>query len=248
MDWVRNFYSCQNEWFGVYLSDINQCHLDRVALVDSSFKLPRSRLLELGAGGGQTAVALAKSGYQVSMIELLEKSVRHAHKLKKRHQQSVQIFHGDFYTIKLDKQFDIICYFDSFGIGEDKDQVRLLQKIETWLAPKGKVLIEIGAPQFWSGVAHGKITDLGACIRQYEYDFEQQRLIDYWWLKSAPQQKIFQSLRCYCPEDFNRLLEGTNLKVEHYISGGKIDFEQFSFIKKVPLEEAMTYYALLKKE
>ena len=118
MDWVKEFYSCQNDWFGVYLTDINQSHQDRVDLINSAINQPHSKVLELGAGGGQTAVALAKQGYQVTMIELLQRSVQHAHKLNDIHQQSVKIIQGDFYQYSTSDQFDIVCYFDSFGIFE----------------------------------------------------------------------------------------------------------------------------------
>ncbi len=247
MDWVKEFYSCQNDWFGVYLTGINQSHQDRVELINSAINQPDSKVLELGAGGGQTAVALAKQGYQVTMIELLQRSVQHAHKLNDIHQQSVKIIQGDFYQYSTSDQFDIVCYFDSFGIGSDADQVRLLQQIETWLKPKGVALIEIGAPWFWSGVANGKLTDLGACMRHYQYDSTQQRLLDYWWLKEAPEQKVYQSLRCYSLDELKQLLKGLSLRIKRCISGGKIDFEEMSFVQKVPLKESMTYYVLLQK-
>lgn len=131
MDWVKEFYSGQNDWFKVYLTNINQSHQDRVELINSAINRPDSTVLELGPRGRQTAVALANKGYHVTMIELLQGSVQHAHKLNDIYQQSVKIIQGDFYQCSFPNQFDIVCYFDSLGIGSDADQVRLLQKTET---------------------------------------------------------------------------------------------------------------------
>lgn len=247
MDWVKDFYSCQNDWFGVYLSDINQSHQDRVELIEKALQKPQCSVLELGAGGGQTAVALAKSGYRVTMIELLEKSAAHAQKLCASYKQCVKVYQADFYEIILNQQFDIVCYFDSFGIGDDEDQLRLLRKINQWLQPNGKAMIEVGSTWFWANVAHGKTTDLGACMRQYHYDSANKRLLDYWWLKEKPSDKKCQSLRCYTPDEITKLSKRASLKLIDCIAGGKIDFEKMQFVPNVPLKEAMTYYVVLEK-
>ena len=36
MDWVKDFYSSQNDWFNMYLSDINETHNDRVKIIDEA--------------------------------------------------------------------------------------------------------------------------------------------------------------------------------------------------------------------
>ena len=72
---------------------------------------------------------------------------------------AINIQQGDFYTIEYQQSFDLICYFDSFGIGTDADQRRLLKRIETWLKPNGSVIIEVGATWHWAGIAnHGILT------------------------------------------------------------------------------------------
>ena len=63
MDWVREFYSCQNEWFGVYLGEVEESHQERAQLVNEMSDKHPKVILELGAGGGQTSVALAQLGH-----------------------------------------------------------------------------------------------------------------------------------------------------------------------------------------
>ncbi|MCP4442533.1 MAG: class I SAM-dependent methyltransferase [Aureispira sp.] len=248
MDWVEEFYGAQNNWFGVYLGDVDESHQERAQLVEDMSREGHKSILELGAGGGQTAIAMAQIGNNVTMVELLEDSASHALKLVEQLDvKNMEVVHGDFYKVDFDKRFDVICYFDSFGIGTDEDQQRLLKRIEKWLKPDGCVIIEVGATWYWSGVAKGKEMDLGDCIRRYEFDAIGCRLIDKWWLKEKPDYVVNQSLRCYTPADFQMLLKGTGLKFDRLQPGGKVDYDLMEFDKVAPLDEAMTYYARVIK-
>jgi len=246
MDWVEEFYSCQNEWFGVYLVDVEDPHRERADLINEMTDVLPKSILELGAGGGQTAIALAELGHKVTMVELLEESTNHAKRLASKMEVDLEVIQGDFYEVELEQKFDLICYFDSFGIGTDEDQRRLLKRIHSWLKPKGTVIIEIGATWYWAGIANGRSMDLGACIRQYAFDATNSRLIDSWWRKDDPETIVHQSLRCYTPADVDMLLEGTGLKMKAIEAGGKVDYDKLEFVKKVPLDEAMTYYIKLE--
>jgi SAM-dependent methyltransferase len=247
MDWVETFYGAQNEWFGVYLGAVEESHQERAALMDQMTNNAPKQILELGAGGGQTAIALAERGHEVSMVELLEESVLHAHKLSHQMKVDISIQQGDFYTIDYEQSFDLICYFDSFGIGEDEDQRRLLKRMETWLKPDACIIIEVGATWYWGGIANGRKMDLGACFREYSFDAQNSKLIDSWWRKDAPEEVVRQYLRCYTPVDFKLLLQGTGLKMVGIEAGGRVDYEEMEFIKKAELGEAMTYYVKLCK-
>ncbi|WP_052597720.1 bifunctional 2-polyprenyl-6-hydroxyphenol methylase/3-demethylubiquinol 3-O-methyltransferase UbiG [Aureispira sp. CCB-QB1] len=248
MDWVKTFYEAQNEWFGVYLGPVEESHRERALLLNKMTDSSAKKVLELGAGGGQTAIALAELGHEVSMIELLEESVWHAQKLSHQMKVEIAIQQGDFYTFAYKEQFDLICYFDSFGIGTDEDQRNLLRRMAAWLKPNGSIIIEVGATWYWAGIANGRTMDLGACFRQYNFDVLEARLVDSWWRKDDPNTVVRQFLRCYTPVDFQLLLEGTGLQLMDIQAGGRVDYEQMEFIKEANLEEAMTYYVKLSKE
>jgi hypothetical protein len=137
-------------------------------------------------------------------------------------------------------------YFDSFGIGSDDDQKRLLGRINSWLKPGGKVIIEIGSTWFWARAA-GKEIDLGGAMRSYDFDCNGSRLIDKWWLPENPDEVYFQSLRCYTPADLEMLLSDSKLKLLEIMPAGTIDFEIMEFVEQADLENAMTYFVLLEK-
>lgn len=246
MDWAAEFYQAQNDWFGVYLLPVDEQHEERVEVVQELLgKQPRT-ILELGAGGGQTAVVLAEQGHEVTMIELLEDSAKFAAGLAQEHAVPLTVLQGDFYTLELTKRFEMVLYFDSFGIGSDADQQRLLQRIATWLTPEGQAIIEVGTPWYWNTIAKGRTIDLGACFREYDFDVATSRLIDRWWRKKSPEKVLQQSLRCYSPADLELLLLGTGLKLVGLQAGNCIAYEPTRWLSKVPLAEAMTYYAVLE--
>lgn len=246
-DWVEAFYNKQNNWFGAYLGPIESTHHQRAALINEMTDATPKSVLELGAGGGQTAMALAQLGHQLTTIELLEESVLHHHSLEEFYRYGTQILKGDFYTLSLEQQFDIVCYFDSFGIGQDSEQRILLKRVHDWLRPNGCAIIEVGSTWHWAGIANGQEMDIGVCMRKHEFDFVGSRIIDKWWPYHKPDQMMYQSLRCYTPADLELLLEGTGLKIVAIRAGGKMDYRTGNFIPKVDLKEAMTYYIKLQK-
>lgn len=250
MDWVKTFYSKQNEWFGVYLGPIETAHHRRASLIEDLGELTSpAKILELGGGGGQTAAALANLGHEVSMIELLEESVERAEDLAQQMWKgSIHPILGDFYEYDFEPEFNLICYFDSFGIGEDADQRRLLRRIASWLKPGGCAIIEIGATWHWAGPANGFEMDLGGGMRAYSFDALNCRLIDRWWLPENPEEVYHQSLRCYTPADLKLLLEGTGLKLQRIEPGGTVDYENLKFKEYASLPEAMTYFVRLERE
>ena len=171
------------------------------------------RVLELGAGGGQNAAAAADAGYDVIAVELVPASVAHARNLAQATRTGTLVVHkADFYTIDLEGPFDVVCYWDGFGVGSDADQRRLLRRIATWLAPDGHALIDISTPWYWAHAA-GQEMQVGHAMRRYDFDADACRLLDTWWPVDDPDQRVTQYLRCYSPADLRLLLEGSGLRL-----------------------------------
>ena len=62
MDWALEFYTKQNQWSGVYEEAINEGHRLKASWVAELTGPGQKRILELGAGGGQVAAAMADEG------------------------------------------------------------------------------------------------------------------------------------------------------------------------------------------
>lgn len=248
MKWVKGFYTKQYEWMDLNDEDMLEAENERLNHLENFSDEPVQSILELGGGKGYFAVAAAKKGYDVTVIELTENAVAHIHKLAKTHNvtEKITVIHGDFYQIELPDQFDAVCYWDSFGIGTDADQQRLLKRIRQWLKRDGSAFIDIYTPWFWAGASGQSMSFANGIQRAYGFDAVNCRMLDSWWEVDQAQGKVMQSLRCYSPADLQLLMSGLNLNVVHYEPGGAMDYDAGQYIEKAPLHKAMAYLAVIK--
>ena len=68
--WAYSFYDFQDALTGCYADPVHPFHHERAAEVRRD--APGVRLLELGSGGGQFAVAAALQGFDVTALEYRE--------------------------------------------------------------------------------------------------------------------------------------------------------------------------------
>lgn len=249
MRWAKEFYTKQYQWlespaiWTMYSPDSPPDQAMRRAKAVERLAGPGSkRILELGCGSGLVAGAMAHLGNEIVALDIVDSAVANAKRLAAQISNGkMSAILGDFYEIELDGKFDVVCYFDGFGIGSDADQHRLLQRIAGWLLPQGCALIDIYAPWLFANES-GDVYQEGKMMGRSVFDFDQSRLHDQMWPADSDESKaITQTLRCYSPADFRLLLKGTNLKldaVEPYESA-------FEFDKRVPLSEAEIYLTKL---
>ncbi|WP_211335891.1 class I SAM-dependent methyltransferase [Nocardia pseudobrasiliensis] len=186
------------------------------------------RVLELGSGYGATAVATARAGYDVTAVEISDRADYLGRLFDDVTPGALTTHRADFYEVELDGRFDIVCYWNGFGIGSDADQRRLLERIgSTWLEPDGVALIDVFNPFVWAAwdgdeEHHPAVPEAG-----YQFDLHQRISFDpvtcvatdAWWESTAPERPIQQSLRCYTPADLELLLDGTGLSLSAIVVG-----------------------------
>lgn len=217
MDWVKDFYTRKSEWFGP--SGILDHHRARAATVERLGKAGPKRVLELGAGAGGSAAATADLGHSVVALELSSLRAQYARDLAAQERAgALTILEADFYTVELAGPFDVVTYWNGFGIGTDADQRRLLQRIAgEWLAPDGCILIDVFSPWQWVRVAGTEERDEESdLIQRNDFDPVGCRFLDHWWPVSNPTERITQSIRCYTPGDFLLLMQNIPLVVQRW--------------------------------
>jgi SAM-dependent methyltransferase len=245
MNWVFDFYQRQDEWSDAYSGDIGETDHERAATIARHISAGTHRVLELGAGGGQTAAATAAAGHHVTAVEIVPSAATHAQQLAEQdYSGSLRVVNASFYDVELTGRFDVVCYWDGFGVGTDDNQRQLLHRIASWLEPHGCALIDIYAPWYWARVA-GREMQIGEIMRRYGFDAEGCHMTDTWWPKTDPQQAATQSLRCYSPADLRLLLAGTGLVIRNIEPGGAVDYQAKTYTPHVPLEQAMQYLVTL---
>lgn len=246
MDWALEFYTKQNQWSGVYEEAIHEGHRLKAGWIEELVGPGKKRILELGAVGGQVAAAMADLGHDVIAVEQAPTLAAHAQTLAGVERAgTLTVVPANFYEVALTGQFDVVCYYDGFGIGSDADQRRLLKRVATWLTPTGSALIEIGTPWYIASV-DGRGWRVGQAERRYNFDADGCRWVDTWWTIDQPEEAVQQSLRCYSPADLRMLLEPTGLHLTHVKPGGTMDWVQGKWLPTVPLGKAMNYVAQLR--
>ena len=150
---------------------------------------------------------------------------------------------GDFYAADPGGPFDVICYWDGFGIGGDDEQRLLLRRLPSWLAPGGHALIEVYMPGYWQQHA-GFTRRTPEYVQTYGYDADGARMTDTYAATNGDTRT--QSLRCYAPADLRLLLEGTGLTLAAAQPGGRYDPDAGVWHPRAILAECMTWTATLR--
>ena len=147
LDWVKDFYAQTGIWWGPHVQS-DKAQAARLNMIDRLCGSAPLRILELGSGSGETAALLAGRGHQVVGVELNPTDAAHAGLLAERpYAGSFAAIEADWYTVRLEARFDVVCCWEAFGLGNDSDQKRLLGRIaHEWLAPGGSALLDVYCP------------------------------------------------------------------------------------------------------
>ena len=115
-------------------------HLIAVGHIIRTMNLaPRSRVLELGAGWGNTTLALAQMGHDVTAIDIEPNFVKLIETRADRLNAPVRVLQGDFSLIDtLDEQFDAVLFFECFH--HAADHLGLLAGLDRVVAPGGRLV------------------------------------------------------------------------------------------------------------
>ncbi|WP_051797228.1 class I SAM-dependent methyltransferase [Catenuloplanes japonicus] len=217
LEWVEGFYSRTGSWWGPAEARVSERDRARVRMLRAHAGDGPARVLELGSGYGMTAVAAVEDGFDVTAVELSDR-VRHTPAMP-----GLTVAGGSFYDVTLDGRFDVVCYWNGFGVGTDQDQRRLLRRIAAeWLRPGGVALIDVFNPLVWARLHGTKDHKFPDPSRGYAHELHQEihfdaatsTAHDTWWDAATPDEKITQVLRCYSPADLRLLLEGTGLRLD----------------------------------
>lgn len=248
MDWVRDFYARQHTALAHEGAEASAEYCaEKMTVIDRLVPNPGMTLLELGAGNGMNAIACTNLGFSVTALELVPECcerIKDYVNASGTSRGSIRVVQGNFYDLDLNEQFDLVTYWDGFGIGTDADQIRLLKRISSWMKPDSRALIEVYSPLYASKTV-GKKVRFKKCTRVYDFDARNARWLDTWTYSEGT--VLTQSLRTYLPPDLHLLLRETDLVIEHIEPREAWDWETESLEKNAPLESAISYVVCLNK-
>jgi len=254
-DWVKDFYDQTGIWWGPGSEDPDE-ELERARTIDRLCGPGPKRILELGCGTGHTAAATANQGHNVTALDISTRRIQQARENNPSPRKgSLAFIEGDFYTVELEGKFDVICYWDGFGIGSDEDQRRLMRRMaDEWLAADGHVLLDVTSGS-WAARHAGEEFHLDPLegvsgsvhmLRRWHFDVLHSRWIDEWIPTKHPEDALAQSIRCYTPADFLLLLEGTGLELKSIEANGlPVQLSADEVSTGGPLAEVYSYLVAL---
>jgi cyclopropane fatty-acyl-phospholipid synthase-like methyltransferase len=160
-------YSCSmeninNSYFDGYYKDIWRSIIPPELTVKESefiieyFKLtPGKKVLDLMCGYGRHAIFLASKGIEVTAVDNLSEYITEIREIKTQDNLPIKAFQTDVMQFTTDEKFDlVICMGNSLNFFSPVEAEQLLIKINSFLNPKGQLLIhtwsvaEIAIPQF----------------------------------------------------------------------------------------------------
>ena len=227
-EWIKSFYDAAVEWWGEswYSGENLKSRLD---IVNQYAGGKDKRILELAAGTGETAAYFCDNGYSVLAMDISRKNVEVMSNLQQK-RSTLRVIEGDFLQIQIDEQFPIVCMFESFGLGSDREQRQLLTKVsEKWLIPNGVFVLDVYhplGPIRASGTKREleKLENVPGSVDMTEYSYYdpiKSRWVDIWEPKHNKENRRMQSIRCYTPADLILLAEYCGYAIEKMLYNGK---------------------------
>jgi len=250
--WVKDFYDQTSTWWGPTTDWAS--HRARAAALERLAGPGPKRVLDLGAGTGGNAAAMADLGHDVTAVEFSDRA-SHARELAAVPRKGrLTVVQEDFYAVRLEGRFDAVCCWEVFGLGSDADQRRLLGRIaREWLAPGGCVLMDVYNPARPARDAGreqrlSRLPGVPGSVEMSErchFDPVHARWTDEWEPAADPQTALAQTIRCYSPADLLLLLEGTGLALKRIEVDGHEVFLDDWIVDAGPLLDAWQYVVKL---
>ena len=196
----------------------------------------------------------------VTTVTAVELSPNRASLAKKKaampHKGQMTALEADFFTVQLEGKFDVVCCWETFGLGSDADQRRLLHRMaQDWLTPDGCALVEVYNP-YKPAAEAGKDVRLKPLegvpgsvemIEKTHFDPLHNQWTDEWVPVEHPEQALAQTIRCYSVPEFQLLLEGTGLRMDYLeVNGKELDFRSNQIRPGGPLLDAWSYLVRLR--
>jgi ubiquinone/menaquinone biosynthesis C-methylase UbiE len=242
--WVIPFYKKQFEWLHDVETEMASYLKQEAENIEEQIGVNFKSMLDIGAGIGSIARTLDVRAKDMTTLELVPELVEAA---RLRSPKSIDIREGDFYTYTFSKQFDVVSYFDGFGIGTDDDQLTLLKRMKEWAKEDGTLLIDIYNPNYWRSIAAGKKMKVDNAERKYSFDKENCRMVDSWWHIEHPEEVVTQTLRCYTIDEISAMSDKAGLTITGIFPGGAMDFDKWIYNETAPLSSCLSYRLKLKK-
>jgi SAM-dependent methyltransferase len=110
--------------------------------------LEGKRVLELGSGGGATAIAMAKQGARVIAVDESAEQVTHARRLAEREEVKLELHQGDLADLAFVRADTVDVAVSIYALGAVADLDRVFRQVHRVLRPEAPLVISVPHPAF----------------------------------------------------------------------------------------------------
>lgn len=180
---------------------------------------PPMKFLDLGCGHGRHANELARRGYEVLGLDLVEGFLDVARRQAEQDGLKVTYVQGDMGAFAVDGAFDrVICLYDAFGFFDDMHQIETLRCVHRALVDGGKLMLDIRTREYMVRLPGVSVLDKGngdMMIDRQQFDLETGRFVDRrTYVRDGKQREVMFSVRLWSFTEIRLILQTIGLEVE----------------------------------
>lgn len=185
---------------------------------------PPMKFLDLGCGHGRHANELARRGYEVLGLDLVEGFLDVARRDAEAERLKVEYVRGDMGSFEIEAAFDrVVCLFDAFGFFDDMHQVSTLQCIHRALVPNGRLVLDLRTREFMVRLPPVAVLDKGngdMMIDRQQFDIETGRFVDRrTYVRDGKQREVMFSVRLWAFTEIRLILQTIGFEIEAAYGG-----------------------------
>ena len=107
-------------------------------------KLKGKKILELGCGGAQCGIAMAKQGAKVTGIDISEKQLKFAKNLAKKNNVNITFYKGDIINLKKVKSNSYDIVFSAWALQYVSNLIKCFKEVNRILRKEGMFVFSFG--------------------------------------------------------------------------------------------------------
>ena len=185
---------------------------------------PGMRFLDLGCGHGRHANELARRGYQVLGMDMVEGFLEVARRTAEAENLSVEYIRGDMGAFEIEAAYDrVVCLYDAFGFFSDMHQIETLRCIHRALVPGGKLMLDLRTREFMVRLPTVAVHDKGngdMMIDRQQFDLQTSRFVDRrTYVRAGKQREVMFSVRLWAFTEIKLILDTIGFQIEAAYGG-----------------------------
>lgn len=185
---------------------------------------PGGRVLDLGCGHGRHSLELARRGYDVMGIDLVEGFLEVARRDAEAAELKANFIRGDIGNFEIDGEFDaVVCLFDAFGFFDDAHCIGTLRSAHKALLMDGRFILDLRTREWMTRIPPCAVLDKGngdMMIDRHHFDITTGRFIDRrTYVKDGKQREVMFSVRLFAFTEIRLILSSVGFEVEAVFGG-----------------------------